>query len=371
MPDNEIKELYKTLISLRKEIDSSKKISENKEYQMAEIHNTLLDKLVPEISSREDKFALEIIKREESLTKYKQEQVVFLSTVKTLQKEENASGLYTLLFPDLAQSTQSHFTIEDIINNSKFFYADTIADALRQAKEQVGEYGTIASMPYIIAGKAAASKDNKLWKNWLTALSCEFVGTDKKGKYAKQGESIVITSHNCGFSADRIQEAYNTKAYNTKGGMTDQHTVILTQDEFDAILKGTFPDGTKNIQLYNLDDINKGKIPEPLFGQYAVYLPFEQAKKTKSDYHQKKEFLNNPLVLVRAGTPDHLESYFDKAKHPSKHHVGNWHKFNQIDPTQPQGLVLFVGSDYSGLNSDIDLSDDARFVGVEHRAAKK
>jgi len=78
--------------------------------------------------------------------------------------------------------------------------------------------------------------------------------------------------------------------------------------------------------------------------------------------------MNNPLVLARVGVKDHLDSYFDKAKHEGK--VANWHIFNEVDPQQPQGRVLFVDSNNSGLVGSNDLDNDGRFVGVAPEARR-
>ena len=78
------------------------------------------------------------------------------------------------------------------------------------------------------------------------------------------------------------------------------------------MLKGILPSG-ESINLYTVDDVKRG-IPEP-FGRYAVWMPAEAAKTTASNWHKKKEFMENPLVIARAGTLEHIEAYFEKAKH--------------------------------------------------------
>ena len=66
-------------------------------------------------------------------------------------------------------------------------------------------------------------------------------------------------------------------------------------------------------------------------------------------------------------TLDHLEAYFDKAK-DSDGDVGNHHRFGEIDPSQPQGRVLFLFDDYYHLIGSGDLDDGGRFVGVAPEA---
>ncbi|MBU2637590.1 MAG: hypothetical protein KJ955_01325, partial [Nanoarchaeota archaeon] len=68
------------------------------------------------------------------------------------------------------------------------------------------------------------------------------------------------------------------------------------------------------------------------------------------------------LVIARAGTLEHLDGYFDKAKSSDK--VGNWHRLGEINFRQPQGRLLFVYLTYYGLSGDDYLYYDGRFVGV-------
>ena len=95
--------------------------------------------------------------------------------------------------------------------------------------------------------------------------------------------------------------------------------------------------------MYNVDDVKKG-IPEP-FGRYAIWMPAEAAKITASGTHDKTNFMENPLVIARAGTLEHIEAYFEKAKHTDGT-VGNWHRFGEIDFRQPQACLLFVNGTF-------------------------
>ena len=77
--------------------------------------------------------------------------------------------------------------------------------------------------------------------------------------------------------------------------------------------------------------------------------------------------MENPLVIARAGTLEHLDDYFEKAKHKNGT-LGNWHRFGEIDFQQPQGRLLFV--DLAGLYfaATGDLYYDPSFVGVAPEA---
>ena len=262
------------------------------------------------------------------------------------------------------------FTIDDLINRGQPFYSDKqdsqnryigVPIAMREALAHASVNGAVASMPYHIAGKAKADKNNYLWKDWFTALSEENVGIDKQS-----GKPVVIVVHGGGIlTPDRIEQAYAE-------GLTPQNAARYTENEFDELLKGKLPTGD-SIDLYTVDDVRKGRIPN-LFVRYGVMLDLETAKAVKYDHkHQKGEFVENPLVLARVGTKEHLDSYFEKAKHSSQNYVHNWHRFAEIDPQQPQGRVLFLYDSCSGLSGDSGLNNDGRFVGVapEAHGAKK
>ncbi|MDI6738606.1 MAG: hypothetical protein QME12_08935, partial [Nanoarchaeota archaeon] len=156
---------------------------------------------------------------------------------------------------------------------------------------------------------------------------------------------------------ERIRQAYSD-------GLTQQNAAEYTNDEFDNLLKGILPSG-ESIDLYTVDDVKKG-IPEP-FGRYAVWMPAEAAKATASGYHNKKVFMENPLVIARAGTLEHLDDYFEKAK-KSDSTVGNWHRLGEIDFQQPQGRLLFIDSALNGLYGDNYLYNSGRFIGVAPEA---
>ncbi len=259
---------------------------------------------------------------------------------------------------------RSSLSIEALVNHGKEFYDRNMPNALRQAQDYATPDGVVASMPYNIAGKALADKSNYLWQHWFTTLTEENVGIDKKGFFVSKGKPVVITLHGGGIlTPDRIQQAYDE-------GLTGQSAAKFTEKEIDDLLDGILPNGER-IELYSTDDVKNAKIPYP-FGKYGVVTDFETAKATTSGYHRKNAFLENPLVIARAGTLEHLESYYEKAK-SSEGNLANYHPFKRINPTQSQGRLLFLSSDYDGLYGNNSLLNSGRFVGVapEARSARK
>lgn len=259
-------------------------------------------------------------------------------------------------------------SIDALIKNGKEFHSEQkdakgryigLAIALQEAYDQMGSNELIATLPYLIAGKAQADKSNYLWQKWFNGLSEENAGIDKNGYLVSRGSGIVIILHGRGIlTADRIKQAYSE-------GLTPQGAAKFTDDEFDNLIRGFLPNG-ENIDLYPVDDVFKGKILNP-FENYAIWMPAETARRTYSGYHKKEKFMENHLVIARAGTLEHLDKYFDKAK-DSDREVGCYHRFEEIDFRQPQGRVLFVGKDCNGLLGGFSLNDDSRFVGVAPEA---
>ncbi|MBI4447459.1 hypothetical protein HY643_00615, partial [Candidatus Woesearchaeota archaeon] len=252
--------------------------------------------------------------------------------------------------------------IADLLAFGKTFYSNKrdsegrgvgVADAFRRALDYAGKDGFVASMPELIAAKCFVGKDHEFWNNWHTTLSEEDIGIDKKGLFGRKGEPVLVVVHGGGIlTPDRIEKAYAE-------GLVDG-SAKYTKKEFDNLLEGRLPNG-ETIKIYILEDLKKGSsIVEHQFG---VVITYEVAQATEPDWHKKKEFLSNPLVIARNGGLENLKKYFDKAKYLDGT-VGNFHPFKGRNPNQAQGRLLFL--DDSGLNlygSDY-LGSDGRSVGV-------
>ena len=205
--------------------------------------------------------------------------------------------------------------------------------------------GVVATIPFLVAGLSVAQADNYLRQRWHTAYSEEFSGIDTEGVY-KKGKPVVIVQHGIELLLpDRIRKAYND-------GLTSQNGAKLTPDEWKKVLQAKNP-------LYTVQDVREGKVKNP-FGCYRVVLGFDEAKATSSGYQDKDTFVNNDLVIARAGTLEYIEQYFENIK--SGDTVCNGHRFGEIDPKISQGRVLFVDYDDFGLLGDYILDNYARFV---------
>lgn len=228
-------------------------------------------------------------------------------------------------------------SIIKLIKQGKPFYESNTPKALEQALA----YGSVATLPQLIAGKALADKNNYLWQNLYTALSEEVIGT-------YEGKEYFVIVHGGGIlTPARMKKAINKGLING--------SAELSQEEFDNALTGNV--NGKTIPVYTSID----EITDPL-GHYAIKIPLEMIKKTKSGQQTKEEFMNNPLVLARNGGTQNLEAYFNKAQ--LNNTVGNYYWLER-DASTPQGRLLFVLDSSGGHGLDYDYLDVyGGFVGV-------
>ncbi|MBI1968847.1 hypothetical protein HYS49_02965, partial [Candidatus Woesearchaeota archaeon] len=230
-----------------------------------------------------------------------------------------------LMSPTAQPVQQTAVCIGDILNGRTFYSEETdahgtpigVAVALQETLDFAGAKGYVANMPEFIAAKAKADKKHDFWKKWYTVHSEENIGIDTKGRFYHPNEAVLVVFHGGGIlTPQRIRQAYDEGLLN--------HSAKYREEEFDALLEGKLLDGT-GFPLYRLEEIQAGVSGLP--HQFGVVMPYQIAQATKSGWHKKKAFLENPLVVARVGGLEHLETYFTKAKHADGT-VGNWHPFN-------------------------------------------
>ena len=270
------------------------------------------------------------------------------------------------------QSSQL-YNIEDILKGKTFLNTDKDAAgtwiglpiALQQALDFVTPAGIVATMPELTVAKIKADKNHDFWKQWYTVHTEENIGIDTKGRFYTANEPVLVIVNGGGIlTPQRIKEAYAEGLIN--------HSAKYRNEEFDNLLNGKLTNGT-NIPLYRLEEIKVGVSNLP--HQFGVVMPYAFAQATASGYYQKKVFVENPLVIARAGGVEHLEAYFDlalqryqEATGNTRDTLGNHHPFAGRDASQPQGRVLFLYDNYDGLGGSNNLDDDGRFVGVAPEA---
>ncbi len=245
---------------------------------------------------------------------------------------------------------ESAVSIEDLLEHSKAFKADTVTSSLRDAQEHAGEEGYVATLPELLQARIEADRKHMVWQYWYSVISDEYVGPGPDGK------PVVVVLHGGGLlTPERIEWAYEE-------GLTDTHAAKLDDDEWADLLEGMLPDGAM-IQMYNYDDF-KGSADE-LPRRYGVVIDFEEARNTQFGRQDRDSFLANPLAIARSGGEETAAAYFDRAQKDGK--LGCWHPFASVDPSVAQGRVLFVYNDYGGLDGSLGGSS-GRFLGVRPNA---
>jgi hypothetical protein len=261
-------------------------------------------------------------------------------------------------------TSQNIVNIDDILKG-KTFYSEKkkdgnyigVAVALQEALDYVGTEGYVATMPELISAKLKAEKSHDFWQKWYEVHTEENIGIDQKGRFYSANEPVLVVVNGGGIlTPDRIMKAYDDGLISNSARYENQ--------EFDNLLDGKLADGSQ-IELFSFEQIKDGVSSLP--HKFGVVMPYSMAQGTKSGYHQKKDFMKNPLVIARAGGLENLESYYEMAK-ASDGDLGCYHPFSGRDAVTPQGRVLFLNDYYSGLDGNYDLNDNGRFVGVAPEA---
>jgi hypothetical protein len=264
-------------------------------------------------------------------------------------------------------TSQSIVNIDDILKGKTFFSEKKkdsnyigVAVAFQEALDYVGANGYVATMPELIATKLKADKSHDFWQKWYAVHTEENIGIDTKGRFYSANEPVLVVVNGGGIlTPDRIMKAYDEGLISNSAKYEPQ--------EFNDLLDGKLGDGSQ-IELFSFEQIKDGVSDLP--HRFGVVMPYSMAQGTKSGYHQKKDFMENPLVIARAGGIENLEAYYEMAK-ASDGDLGCYHPFSGRDASTPQGRVLFLDLSYyycGGLGGDDNLDYYGRFVGVAPEA---
>ena len=266
------------------------------------------------------------------------------------------------------------------------FFDSYATAALKSALRYAGDDGFVASLPQLLHARVNAGYDNIIWNTWFTANSEESVVT------TPQGHHVVVVVHGGGIFATptRLERSYRADLDRSNpDGLTGQYAAKITLREArDLLDHGKLPDGS-TIPMYAFNEISQGVSEVPM--RHGIVLDYQVAKGSTSGYELFRSLRRDPLMIARAGGPEAVEAYLDKAaaRHGTKR-MGSFHPFNRIDPDQPQTRLLNLGGNPGGLNSegndqglglgyDLDwgisgnngLVDMARYVAVAPRDPSK
>jgi hypothetical protein len=227
-------------------------------------------------------------------------------------------------------------------------------DALRRALDYAGDDGFVASMPQLLNARVNAPFDNEIWDTWFfTSNSEESVAT------TPQGHHVAVVVHGGGIFAtpERFLTLYHTSVdRSSKLGFTGLFGAKILEQEARDIQDGRLPDGTE-IPVFSFDEFKRGDADLPR--RYAVVMDFEMARTSKCGYASFDELKDDPLMIVRAGGVEAAAKYLDKAKdYYDTTEMGSWHRFDDLNPNQPQTWVQFL-FDCLGGASDKEQLDPA------------
>ncbi|MFQ5548652.1 MAG: hypothetical protein ACE5FV_10190 [Woeseia sp.] len=227
-----------------------------------------------------------------------------------------------------------------------------LPEALRRALEYAGEDGFVASMPQLLHARAHAPFDNEIWDTWFFTSNSEESMVE-----TPQGNHVAVLVHGGGiFSTPaRFRQLYlSSTDRHSEDGFTGLFGGRILNEEAHDILTGRCPNGTE-IPVFPYSEFRKGIADLPR--RYAVVMDFETARTSKCGLTPFDELKDDPLMIVRAGGAEPAAAYLDKAQeYYGTSVMGSWHRFDDMNPMNPQTWVPFV-YDCLGGASNTDETD--------------
>ncbi|TDJ34143.1 MAG: hypothetical protein E2O53_08830 [Gammaproteobacteria bacterium] len=229
-----------------------------------------------------------------------------------------------------------------------------LPDALRRALEYAGDDGFVASMPQLLHARVNADFNNEIWDTWFFTTTSE-----ESAVTTPQGNHVAVVVHGGGIfsTPERFRKLYLASVdRSSKDGFTGLFGAKILEKEAHDLLVGKLPDGTE-FPVFPFDEFKRGVADLPR--RYAVVMDFELARTSKCGYASFADLKDDPLMIVRAGGVEAAARYLDKAKEfYGTTEMGSWHRFDDLNPDQPQTWVQFL-FDCLGGASDKDSLDPA------------
>ncbi len=263
-----------------------------------------------------------------------------MMTRRNLFQAATTVGIGMLASPATTAQTAESRTV------ARIFFDSYGALALRQAVLYAGDDGFVASLPQILRARVNADYDNILWNTWFTANSEESVVT------TPQGNHVVVTVHGGGIfgKPSRLERSMRAdlSRHNTHG-LTGQYAAKITEFEARELLQGRLPDGTE-FPVYDFDAFRQ--VIADLPWRYGIVLDFDTAKKSETGHVTFDTLPDDPIMICRAGGVDAAAAYLNKARKrndTSKMRIVHGH--DEINPDEPQTLLLTLGGNKGGVGS--------------------
>ncbi|MCH7604361.1 MAG: hypothetical protein IIB54_16525 [Planctomycetes bacterium] len=249
--------------------------------------------------------------------------------------------------------------MKDTKMEAAIIFETHLPDALRRALEYAGDDGFVASMPQLLHARVNAGFDNEIWNSWFfTSNSEESVAT------TPQGNHVAVVVHGGGIFAtpERFRKLYLASVGRSSlDGFTGLFGAKILAREAQDVLDGKLPDGTE-IPVFPFDEIKRGGANLPR--RYAVVMDFELARTSKCGFASFDDLKDDPLMIVRAGGVEPLAKYLDKAKdYYGTTEMGSWHRYDDLNPDQPQTYVPFLFDCLAGASNKERLDPASRQQG--------
>ena len=249
--------------------------------------------------------------------------------------------------------------MKDTKMEAAIIFETHLPDALRRALEYAGDDGFVASMPQLLHARVNAGFDNEIWNSWFfTSNSEESVAT------TPQGNHVAVVVHGGGIFAtpERFRKLYLASVGRSSlDGFTGLFGAKILAREAQDVLDGKLSDGTE-IPVFPFDEIKRGGANLPR--RYAVVMDFELARTSKCGFASFDDLKDDPLMIVRAGGVEPLAKYLDKAKdYYGTTEMGSWHRYDDLNPDQPQTYVPFLFDCLAGASNKERLDPASRQQG--------
>jgi len=240
--------------------------------------------------------------------------------------------------------------MNDVKMEAEIIFETHWPDALKLALEYAGDEGFVASMPQLLHARVNADFDNEIWNTWFFTSNSE----ETLAKTA-QGNCVAVTVHGGGIFAtpERFRKLYLSSVNRSgKTGFTGLFGAKITEREALGVVEGKLPDGSE-IPVFPFNEFKQGITNLPR--HYAVVMDFEMARKSKCGYALFDELKDDPLMIVRAGGVEAAAAYLDKAQgYYNTEAMGSWHRFDDMNPDQPQTYIQFLFDCLGGASEKVD-----------------
>ena len=247
----------------------------------------------------------------------------------------------------------------DIKMEAAIIFETHLPDALRRALEYAGDDGFVASMPQLLRARVNADFDNEIWNTWFFTSTSE-----ESAVTTPQGNHVAVVVHGGGIFAtpERFRKLYLASVGRTSvDGFTGLFGAKILETEARDVQEGKLPDGTQ-IPVFSFKEFKRGIANLPR--RYAVVMDFETVRTSICGYASFDKLKDDPLMIVRAGGVEPLVQYLDKAKdYYGTTEMGSWHRFNDLNPDQPQTWVQFLFDCLGGASDRASLDPASRQQG--------